>query len=269
MPAEARSLVKRPVLHVLLDRPFVDQCLPFFSCNVVVFLCHVVLLSPAQSLLPAVFCTVLLTLSGCKSNLNLCHKSDKDQGLLFCLSGTAITVVLCQRVFILGVDNYPSLSTIKSKESPAVSGRSKSGDAAAVASYCKGYGNMALVFLGKFMDNTPLNVYWIDMKYIRNLHNIDDRIYSVSPQVGKEERPFLGIILVCNNHKYCVPMSKPKKKHERMRDKIDFKKIVSDGKLIGVLNFNFMIPVEEPQLHIIDTKIRRHDNADTRRKRNF
>ena len=33
------------------------------------------------------------------------------------------------------------------------------------------------------------------MKYIRNLHNIDDRILSVSPQVGKEERPFLGIII--------------------------------------------------------------------------
>ena len=30
-------------------------------------------------------------------------------------------------------------------ESPAVSGRSKSGDAAAVASYSKGYGNIALV----------------------------------------------------------------------------------------------------------------------------
>lgn len=117
------------------------------------------------------------------------------------------------------------------------------------------------------MEHRSLDVYWIDMKYIRNLHNIDDRIFSVSPQIGKDERPFLGIILVCNNHKYCVPMSKPKKKHENMRDKIDFKKIIHDGKLIGVLNFNLMIPVEEAQLHKIDTKIRKHDNADTRRKK--
>ena len=117
------------------------------------------------------------------------------------------------------------------------------------------------------MIRAPLEVYRIDMKYIRNLHNIDDRVLSVSPQIGKDERPFLGVIVICNEHKYCVPLSKPKKKHEKMRDKIDFKKISDDGKLIGVLNFNLMIPVEEEQVQRIDTKIRKHDNADTRRKK--
>lgn len=33
------------------------------------------------------------------------------------------------------------------------------------------------------MTQLPLEVYRIDMKYIRNLHNIDDRIFSVSPQI--------------------------------------------------------------------------------------
>ena len=84
------------------------------------------------------------------------------------------------------------------------------------------------------MNALPLDVYRIDMKYIRNLHNIDDRVLSVSPQLDKDERPFLGIIIVCNEHKYCVPLSKPKGKHEKMRDKIDFKKIVYQGELIGV-----------------------------------
>ena len=117
------------------------------------------------------------------------------------------------------------------------------------------------------MTQPPLEVYRIDMKYIRNLHNIDDRIFSVSPQVGKEERPFLGIIIVCKEHYYCVPMSKPKKKHEKMRDKIDFKKIIHNGVLIGVLNFNLMIPVEKAQIQRIDTKIHKHDNMDTRKKK--
>lgn len=117
------------------------------------------------------------------------------------------------------------------------------------------------------MTQLPLEVYRIDMKYIRNLHNIDDRVFSVSPQTGKDERPFLGIIIICNNHKYCVPLSKPKKKHEKMRDKIDFKKIVHNGPLIGVLNFNLMISVENAQIQQIDTKIRKHDNTDTRRKK--
>lgn len=117
------------------------------------------------------------------------------------------------------------------------------------------------------MTQLTLEVYRIDMKYIRNLHNIDDRIFSVSPQTGKDERPFLGVIIVCKNHKYCVPLSKPKKKHEKMRDKIDFKKIVYNGVLIGVLNFNLMIPVEDAQIQHIDTKIRKHDNTDTRKKK--
>ena len=117
------------------------------------------------------------------------------------------------------------------------------------------------------MTQLPLEVYRIDMKYIRNLHNIDDRIFSVSPQIGKDERPFLGIIIICNKHKYCVPLSKPKKKHEKMRDKIDFKKIIHNGSLIGVLNFNLMIPVENAQIQRIDTQIRKHDNMDTRKKK--
>lgn len=117
------------------------------------------------------------------------------------------------------------------------------------------------------MIQPSLEVYRIDMKYIRNLHSIDDRVLSVSPQIGKDERPFLGVLVICNDHKYCVPLSKTKKKHAKMRDKIDFKKIVYHGKLIGVLNFNLMIPVEDILIQKIDTKIRKHDNADTRKKK--
>ncbi len=74
------------------------------------------------------------------------------------------------------------------------------------------------------MSHFPLFAYYIDMKYIRNLQKIDTRVMSVSPQIGKELRPFLGIIILCNGHQYCIPLSKPKEKHKRMRNKIDFKK---------------------------------------------
>ncbi len=117
------------------------------------------------------------------------------------------------------------------------------------------------------MKQHELRLYTVDMKYIRNLQNKDSRIYSVSPQIGKDDRPFLGILLVCNDHKYCVPLSKPKDKHKEMRDKIDFKRIIIDEKIIGVINFNLMIPVEENQLREIDTEIHKHDNRDTRRRK--
>ena len=70
------------------------------------------------------------------------------------------------------------------------------------------------------MIHVPLDVYRIDMKYIRNLHNIDDRVLSVFPQIGKDQRPFLGVIVICNEHKYCVPLSKPKRKHEKNKNNL-------------------------------------------------
>ncbi|MCM1463282.1 MAG: type III toxin-antitoxin system ToxN/AbiQ family toxin [Bacteroides sp.] len=84
------------------------------------------------------------------------------------------------------------------------------------------------------------------MKYIRNLSNVDDNVLSVSPQIGKENRPFVGVLLICGKKEYCVPLSSPKPKHEKMKNDKDFSKILDrDGKLIGVLNFNMMIPVDK------------------------
>jgi protein AbiQ len=42
---------------------------------------------------------------------------------------------------------------------------------------------------------TDFKLYKVDMKYIRNLHNIDDKVLSVSPQAGKDNRVFIGIVL--------------------------------------------------------------------------
>lgn len=34
------------------------------------------------------------------------------------------------------------------------------------------------------MRQEKLNLYCIDMKYTRNLHNVDDKVSSVSTQIG-------------------------------------------------------------------------------------
>lgn len=47
------------------------------------------------------------------------------------------------------------------------------------------------------------------MKYIRNLHNVDDRVSSVSPQIGKQHRIYVGIVVLCNERKYLIPLSHP------------------------------------------------------------
>ena len=65
------------------------------------------------------------------------------------------------------------------------------------------------------MIQAPLDVFRIDMKYIRNLHNIDDRILSVSPQIGKDERPFLGCLLFVMNINIVFPYLNQRKSMKR------------------------------------------------------
>ena len=44
-----------------------------------------------------------------------------------------------------------------------------------------------------------------------------------------------------------------------MKNSMDFSKIEINGELLGVLNFNLMIPIEEEQLQLVDTTIFKRD----------
>lgn len=44
-----------------------------------------------------------------------------------------------------------------------------------------------------------------------------------------------------------------------MKNSMDFSKIEINNKLLGVLNFNLMIPVEEEQLQLVDTTVFKRD----------
>mgnify|MGYP004468576855 FL=1 len=111
------------------------------------------------------------------------------------------------------------------------------------------------------MKRERLKIYHIDMKYIRDLSNKDDNVMSVSPQVNKETRPFVGIVVICNSQKYCIPLSSPKPKHYKMKNDKDFSKIYDKKqKLIGVLNFNAMIPVDDSVINIVDIRVNLRDS---------
>ena len=47
------------------------------------------------------------------------------------------------------------------------------------------------------MRQERFNLYTLDMKYVRDLAKIDTNVMSVSPQVGKQSRPFVGVVLLC------------------------------------------------------------------------
>ena len=112
------------------------------------------------------------------------------------------------------------------------------------------------------MKQERLNLYLIDMKYIRNLHNADNKVSSVSPQIGKQHRIYVGIIILCNNRKYLIPLSHAVAKHTKMKPRADFDKIFDKkGKLIAALNYNLMIPVEDAQICKVDLKPNPKDTA--------
>ena len=94
------------------------------------------------------------------------------------------------------------------------------------------------------MHRKKLALYYMDMKYVRDLHKIDDRVQSVSPQIHKSNRPFVGVVVICENQQYCIPLDSPKEKHLNKKNDVDFSRIFDGDKLIGVLNFNNMIIVQ-------------------------
>ena len=94
------------------------------------------------------------------------------------------------------------------------------------------------------MKQQKLKLYTISIKYVRNLHNLDDRVQSVSPQIHKSSRPFVGVVVICNAQQYCIPLDHPKEKHFAMKNDVDFMRIFDGKKLIGVMNLNNMIPVD-------------------------
>ena len=116
----------------------------------------------------------------------------------------------------------------------------------------------------KAMGQKRLKLYIIDIKYVRNLARADEHVMSVSPQTGKETRPFVGIIIICGTKKYCIPLSSPKPKHVSMKNDVDFTKIMDGERLIGVLNFN-KIPVDESCVSSLVLRITEKDDIPSKK----
>ncbi|MCR4687033.1 MAG: type III toxin-antitoxin system ToxN/AbiQ family toxin [Lachnospiraceae bacterium] len=115
-----------------------------------------------------------------------------------------------------------------------------------------------------------LDLYYIDLKYIRDLSRVDDNVMSISPQRGKQNRPFVGVVVLINGRNYCVPLTSPKDKFKNKRSQVDFIKIFDENrrdangqyKLIGVLNINNMIPVNGYFIKKVDIAVKGDDKPD-------
>ena len=83
-----------------------------------------------------------------------------------------------------------------------------------------------------------LRIFRVHDGYIRFMHTIDNRV-----QYNKNERrPYVGVVLNVNGHRYFVPMESPKPNHKKMRNAIHIMRL--DGGKYGLLGFNNMIPAQ-------------------------
>ena len=111
----------------------------------------------------------------------------------------------------------------------------------------------ALFIIYEVIVMKRLGLYTLDVNYVAALAKADNKVMSVSPQQNKANRPFVGVVIVCQDKKYCIPLTSPKPKHQKMNNQRDFLKIIDKkGKLIGALNFNDMIPVDDRLIKMVN-----------------
>lgn len=88
----------------------------------------------------------------------------------------------------------------------------------------------------------------VDSNYCDFLRFYDNRVsYNAN---SKSLRPFVGVLFRIEEILYFAPLSSPKPKHLKMKNKLDFYKIAK-GKL-GAINLNNMIPVKPAMYTEID-----------------
>jgi protein AbiQ len=88
-----------------------------------------------------------------------------------------------------------------------------------------------------------MDLYTIETEYVDYLKQFQERIWE-NDDKGKL-RPYAGVVLHVGNNNYYVPLSSPKPKHMKMKDRLDFIRLEQQKQLKAVLNLNNMIPVHK------------------------
>lgn len=107
---------------------------------------------------------------------------------------------------------------------------------------------------------SKVKIVIVDSKYCAYLKKYDSRVLDNTSK--KENRPFIGILFKINDLEYFAPLSSPKSKHKKMTNTIDFHKIENNyyddkdkknkKQLLGVINFNNMIPLKNNNYTVVD-----------------
>lgn len=86
---------------------------------------------------------------------------------------------------------------------------------------------------------SEIKIYEIESNYIDYLLPYAPHLFQNKKITQKNERKYIGVVLMIGEIEYFAPLSSYKKKHEAMKEGLDFIKI----KDYAVINLNNMFPV--------------------------
>ena len=105
-----------------------------------------------------------------------------------------------------------------------------------------------------------LLLYRVDTKYINYLKRYQKHIWDNDDK--GYIRPYVGVIVKVSEYKYYVPLSSPKEKHKKMKNSLDFVKVIYKNELKAVLNINNIIPVDDSDISLVDIDNEKEDYKD-------
>lgn len=100
--------------------------------------------------------------------------------------------------------------------------------------------------------NNKLKWYVVDKQYVSYLKQFDNKIEDIN--YSERLKPYIGILITIDEVDYYVPISSVKEKHYSMKEDIDFIKITADDRILGVLNLNNMIPIDNENVKVLKYK---------------
>lgn len=91
--------------------------------------------------------------------------------------------------------------------------------------------------------------------YLKYLRKEEKRI-PLSDYGEKKHKPFFGILFETENFYYVTQISHAQKRHYKMKNGKDFKKIYSpkDNRLLAVVNLNYMFPIPKSMKVVLKYK---------------
>lgn len=95
-----------------------------------------------------------------------------------------------------------------------------------------------------------IKLYEVNSNYIDFLIPYAPHLFQNKKPDQRNERKYIGIILIVHNMKYFAPLSSFKIKHEKMKNGLDFIKIGN----YAVINLNNMFPVPDGEYIYVDIK---------------